>query len=338
YQNYCSDFGPVDLATVVSFCRRLSKLLNDPRLGQRPVVYYSDIDIESQTNAAFLMGAYLVVTLGWSPDDAAAPFHGIQPSPFKPFRDATDLPSDFDLTIRDCLRGLARGFYAGWFDLASFDVEQFKRHDNAGMSRICPTFIAYKGPADAGPNRPDYALAPDSFLQRFRHAGVSDIVQLNKGQYGTGVYSEEGIQHHYMPFTDCATPSVDIVATFLRVVQDAEGVVAVHCLAGLGRTGTLIGLWLMGKMGWGARECIGWMRIVRPGAVIGAQQHFLVQAETTLRGMLHGEDGVANFDASALLPQADEPDEAAAADAAIRAAQVTDALARRNLPTNLPDS
>ena len=44
-------------------------------------------------------------------------------------------------------------------------------------------------------------------------------------------------------------------------------VMQVHCLAGLGRTGTLIGLWIMGKYGWGAAETIAWLRIVRPGSV-----------------------------------------------------------------------
>ena len=85
------------------------------------------------------------------------------------------------------------------------------------MSRICPTFIAFKGPADAGPNRPDYALLPEDFLQRFERAGVSDVVQLNEGHYSTDVYVEVGMRHHRMPFTDCATPSVDIVARFLQV-------------------------------------------------------------------------------------------------------------------------
>ena len=57
-----------------------------------------------------------------------------------------------------------------------------------------------------------------------------------------------------------------------------------HCLAGLGRTGTLIGLWLMAQHHWKARETIGWLRIVRPGSVIGAQQHFLVAVEGALSG------------------------------------------------------
>ena len=42
-------------------------------------------------------------------------------------------------------------------------------------------------------------------------------------------------------------------------------------VAGLGRTGTLIALWLMAHCGWRAREAIAWLRLVRPGSVIGAR-------------------------------------------------------------------
>ncbi|CAM9827089.1 unnamed protein product, partial [Laminaria digitata] len=49
--------------------------------------------------------------------------------------------------------------------------------------------------------------------------------------------------------------------------------------AGLGRTGTCIGCYLMKHYGFTAAEAIGWMRIGRPGSVIGPQQHFLEQME-----------------------------------------------------------
>ena len=39
----------------------------------------------------------------------------------------------------------------------------------------------------------------------------------------------------------------------------------VHCKAGLGRTGTLIGLYVMKHYKWTAAEFIAWNRIVRPG-------------------------------------------------------------------------
>lgn len=45
--------------------------------------------------------------------------------------------------------------------------------------------------------------------------------------------------------------------------------------AGLGRTGTLIGCYLMKRYCFTAAEAIGWIRICRPGSVIGPQQNFL---------------------------------------------------------------
>ena len=52
-----------------------------------------------------------------------------------------------------------------------------------------------------------------------------------------------------------------------------------HCRAGLGRTGTLIGLWLMRRAGFTARDAIAWLRIVRPGSVVGQQQQYLCARE-----------------------------------------------------------
>lgn len=49
----------------------------------------------------------------------------------------------------------------------------------------------------------------------------------------------------------------------------------IHCKAGLGRTGVLICSYMIKHYGFTAEEAMGYIRVCRPGSVIGPQQHYL---------------------------------------------------------------
>ena len=55
--------------------------------------------------------------------------------------------------------------------------------------------------------------------------------------------------------------------------------------AGLGRTGTLIALYMMKHKQFAAREAIAWLRICRPGSVIGPQQAYLLSQESRMHDL-----------------------------------------------------
>ena len=85
-----------------------------------------------------------------------------------------------------------------------------------------------------------------------------------------------------MYFVDGSTPSKEIVYKFIELSENTKKAIAVHCKAGLGRTGTLIGWYAMKTYGFPASEFIGWIRLVRPGSVLGPQQFFLEEIQDEL--------------------------------------------------------
>ena len=73
---------------------------------------------------------------------------------------------------------------------------------------------------------------------------------------------------------------------FLQTCESETGAIAVHCKAGLGRTGTNIAAYMMKHYGYSAREATAWCRVCRPGCVVGPQQQYLetIQERMWLEG------------------------------------------------------
>jgi hypothetical protein len=67
------------------------------------------------------------------------------------------------------------------------------------------------------------------------------------------------------------------VKRFLEIVETHPFPFAIHCKAGMGRTGTLIGLFLIKKYNMKPEEALAWMRMCRVGMVDPLQQEFLVK-------------------------------------------------------------
>uniref|UniRef100_A0A8C9ZLB8 Cell division cycle 14Ab n=1 Tax=Sander lucioperca TaxID=283035 RepID=A0A8C9ZLB8_SANLU len=283
YENFYADFGPLNLAMLYRYCCKLNKKLKSFTLTRKRIVHYTSFDQRKRSNAAVLIGGYAVIYLKKTPEEAYRALISGSNASYLPFRDASFGNCTFNLTVLDCLQGIRKALQHGFFDFETFDVdeyEHYERVENGDLNWIVPgKFLAFSGPHPKTKIENGYPLhAPEAYFPYFRKHNVTTVVRLNKKIYDSKRFSDAGFLHYDLFFLDGSTPSDLITRRFLQVCESTEGAVAVHCKAGLGRTGSLIGCYLMKHYRFTAAEAIAWIRICRPGSVIGPQQNFLEES------------------------------------------------------------
>mmetsp|Transcript_10726 Transcript_10726/g.31746 ORF Transcript_10726/g.31746 Transcript_10726/m.31746 type:complete len:519 (-) Transcript_10726:211-1767(-) len=327
YWNFFLDFGPLNLGQLYRFCVKLNEKLEDPRLSDRTICYYSSAAPAKRANAVFLICAWQVLYLDRTPEEAFLGFRADGPAmaaaaaaagkdnrcslppvrpqrgglmarasssgdgnaaaPLPPFHDASPCLCTYELTVLDCLRGLAKARSFNFFDFSNFDVDEyeyFEQVENGDLNWIIQgKILAFAGPHYRRQITPEgyCTLTPAEYIPYFRKKNVGLVVRLNKKCYDENEFTNAGIDFVEQYYLDGSCPPMKILQ---RVVAAFEAVppnkgFAVHCKAGLGRTGTCIGAYIMKHYKFTAAEVIGWMRICRPGMVIGPQQHFLRDLE-----------------------------------------------------------
>lgn len=172
---------------------------------------------------------------------------------------------------------------------------------------VTPHFLAFASPQHQpinviAPTDPQYAMLPRTVaavkrsnlprpfrnvLAHFHDRGIGLVVRLNSELYSPSYFTALGIKHLDMIFDDGTCPPLSLVRRFVDLANEMINVrqkgIAVHCKAGLGRTGCLIGAYLIYRHGFTANEVIAFMRFVRPGMVVGPQQHWLHLNQGTFR-------------------------------------------------------
>ncbi|KAI5861789.1 phosphatases II [Durotheca rogersii] len=302
YNAFHHDFGPLHIGHLYRFALYFHDVLGAKDNQHRPIVFWSRADARSRANAACLLACYMVLIQSWAPHLALAPIAQVDP-PLMPFRDAGYSQADYGITVQDVVYGVWKAKEEGCCVLDNFDLdeyEKFERVEQGDFNWITPHFLAFASPQHSPAARiPEsselyaslpttlsavdvHPTLPESFknvLAHFSERNIGLVVRLNSPLYSPSYFEALGIQHLDMIFEDGTCPPLSTVKKFIKLAHETITVkkkgIAVHCKAGLGRTGCLIGAYLIYRHGFTANEVISFMRFMRPGMVVGPQQHWL---------------------------------------------------------------
>jgi len=146
----------------------------------------------------------------------------------------------------------------------------------SGSSR--PTLIETKNQKFLIMDAPTDSNLP-KYIEILKKTKVKHVVRTCSPTYRTEPLEKEGITVTELPFADGEAPPQSVVDKWLEILQkqfseDKEAVVAVHCVAGLGRAPVLVAVALI-EGGMDAMNAINLVRKKRKGAINTKQIKFL---------------------------------------------------------------
>ena len=287
YTSFFADFGPLDIGKTYEFCRLMEKFIEKSNKSNVKIIYYCQNHPYTMLNSAVLIISYMIFVRNCTLFEAYGPFY--ESKSFTTYRDAAFCLNTFPITLLDCAMAMRRVKDLYHYDHASFDHLSFMhltQLQNGDISWIVPhKFIAFSGPMskrrvlESG----KYALSASDYVPLFQKLGVTCVIRFNNKCYNKNVFTDAGIRHIDLFYEDGGNPTQMIMQKFLQVCEKEKGAIAVHCKAGLGRTGTNIAAYMIKHYDYSAREASAWCRICRPGSVVGPQQQFLVSVESQLK-------------------------------------------------------
>jgi atypical dual specificity phosphatase len=135
---------------------------------------------------------------------------------------------------------------------------------------VPPGFTWIEKPLLAALAQPE---APEDLLW-LRHQGIDLLISLTEDRPRRDWVDEAGLLALHEPMEDMAAPSqhqLDRCVSAIERAMERNMGVAVHCTAGLGRTGTVLACYLIAQ-GQSVQNAIARIRRLRPGSIETEEQ------------------------------------------------------------------
>jgi ABC-type branched-subunit amino acid transport system ATPase component len=155
--------------------------------------------------------------------------------------------------------------------------------------------VDHRGPAGfhwvvpgklAGCAQPGAVLALDHDLDLLARAGVHTLITLTERDMDLAALARHRLNNLHLPIFDRQAPTIAqayMLASRIQRLMDHGVTVAVHCKAGMGRTGVVLAAWLIREGAYSAANALARLRRINPAYVQTQEQEaFLLAFEQDL--------------------------------------------------------
>ncbi|NOT20703.1 MAG: ATP-binding cassette domain-containing protein [Sideroxydans sp.] len=142
----------------------------------------------------------------------------------------------------------------------------------------------------AGCPAPGVSAPIDYDLNLLARTGITKLITLTETDLDQEALQRAGMSNLHMPIFDREAPSVAqthmLLVRMQRMIEAGE-ILAVHCKAGLGRTGTILAAWMIREGGLSAESSMERLRRIERGFIQSeSQEKFLHEYESDLTSRL----------------------------------------------------
>ena len=109
------------------FCIELERLIKNPVYSNFKIYHYTSLVPQKRVNAAYLMGAFAIIILNKTGEEAFSIFESL-PN-FVDFRDAGYGGCTYRCTLLHVLKGLEVGIKLGWFNIRTYNLHNYEFYE-----------------------------------------------------------------------------------------------------------------------------------------------------------------------------------------------------------------
>ena len=270
-----NDYGPLNICDIIKFNKFIDDKMTNPKLLNRNIVYYiyNDDNHIFLLNAVLLCGSYLILNKNYNWHKVLFKLHNIFNDHPCYYIDCISKWGGYKTSISDCFRTLDFIHNNKIINIAKFDISEYEYltdFENRDMNIIANKFLAMACPS----SNKDI----NNIISELKKRNINLIIRLNgPDSYEKKLFNDNNIIIEDLYFEDYTTPDIKIIKKFMNLINNTnyDDLVVVHCKAGLGRTGLLICIWLIIKLNFTPSDAITYIRLIRPGSIMGYQGFFL---------------------------------------------------------------